>query len=1305
MSGLPVSYGRNIVTTPVGSGITVDGVSIASGTLGPTAESLTYSNVASSTTALVVTPITGSQNIFFTGAVAQSVVFDSAYNFVAGKNYKIGSNTTNITMYAADTTNAVTIALAAATLFLLSTSLFAASGSVLAVSSATGLQTISYTGKTEVATTIAAGSNGVALPTSVINVASTAGLVPAQTTTITVGGLDITTVTRIHVASNALFATSGTVLATTGAGEQLVSYTGKTSATATSLTVGSNGATLPQPVIFAASVSTYPASGEIAVATSGGVEAVVYSGTTNFSTTIAAGSNGVVLPFVGGTLNVASSAAFPTSGTILVTSSLGPQVITYTSKPTGTTFGGCNGGSGTLSTGGAVNMITFTGCTGGTGTMSTGGAITGVYFSGCTTSGSGLLTLSGLVSSPGVVVVQTSTGTPQLVTYTGPNTATTITGCTGGSGTMSTGGAVTQHRLTGCAGGAGTLAVGAPVFRSTSVLLTVPALFQGEFVVADPTGVAALNGWSGFLHGGMIMDNLATPTFPQDLNQGVWYGSGTKANSFDSTCVTLGSNVTGQTVRTTGPNGIAICGQTFNTVPGQLVIGNTGFVTGTSPVNGFAGIAIGGQNFAINSDSGGSIAVGPGVQAGGASSIGIGVSAVSSGARSIYIGPSGSTGADAVCVAHRGLACSALGVGSCGGGRSSTANGLYSIGVGDGCAATGNYAVRTTIGGVNDDFTIGFTVGALSGRNSVAIGSSIYGGAAVQNGVDNGIAIGNSVGTFDPPAIITVATDAFKIFAGQTEVAQGKNIFLNNVARTIEQQYSFNSNVSANTVNPTLTSAQAQTLIGVGPMAQLLTVPSASTVYNGFNWTLKNWSTSTSVRPARVKTSVTATIVTYTDTAPSTIIRTASVAGFSSTGRILVDDARLFSYTSLRNNSTTSTYALTLPGATIDVASTSAFDASGTVLITTTLGKELVTYTGKLSASTTVSAGSNGVDLGSNPPTIYAASTVGFAASGIILITGNRRVNYTGVSQNSTTIAVASNGIALPTATINVASAAAFASSGEILVTTSLGVQLVSYTGTTATTFTGCTGGTGTMSTGGAVTFIAFTGCTTAETGLIATGNAIAQIQFTGCTGGTGVMSSGALVEQIGFYGCTNVGAPCTVTYNESVTPVLLLSPAQTEQTIECIDTAGGGNGTPALTTPMNGWVSVPKQFKTAVSALIPVVVVPNNYNASLKGVPIGGVYRSGVNGSTTPTTFAITATIAISTDQLVVTSTAGTIERGQVVSGGGTTANTVVLMQLSGTPGGNGTYRVSIVQVAARTPDTISSSATVGDALYVRTA
>jgi hypothetical protein len=69
----------------------------------------------------------------------------------------------------------------------------------------------------------------------------------------------------------------------------------------------------------------------------------------------------------------------------------------------------------------------------------------------------------------------------------------------------------------------------------------------------------------------------------------------------------------------------------------------------------------------------------------------------------------------------------------------------------------------------------------------------------------------------------------------------------------------------------------------------------------------------------------------------------------------------------------------------------------------------------------------------------------------------------------ATTIASASNGFSLPQGTINVASTAAFASSGEVYVATADGIQAVQYTGITPTSFTGCTGGIGAMSTGGAV--------------------------------------------------------------------------------------------------------------------------------------------------------------------------------------------------------------------------------------------
>lgn len=69
------------------------------------------------------------------------------------------------------------------------------------------------------------------------------------------------------------------------------------------------------------------------------------------NTTITAGSNGASLPQ--GTINVVSTTGFPTSGTIYVTTSTGTFPVAYTGT-TATTFTGCTGGSGVMSTGGAV---------------------------------------------------------------------------------------------------------------------------------------------------------------------------------------------------------------------------------------------------------------------------------------------------------------------------------------------------------------------------------------------------------------------------------------------------------------------------------------------------------------------------------------------------------------------------------------------------------------------------------------------------------------------------------------------------------------------------------------------------------------------------------------------------------------------------------------------------------------------------------------------------------------------------------------------------------------------------------------
>jgi hypothetical protein len=73
----------------------------------------------------------------------------------------------------------------------------------------------------------------------------------------------------------------------------------------------------------------------------------------------------------------------------------------------------------------------------------------------------------------------------------------------------------------------------------------------------------------------------------------------------------------------------------------------------------------------------------------------------------------------------------------------------------------------------------------------------------------------------------------------------------------------------------------------------------------------------------------------------------------------------------------------------------------------------------------------------------------------------------------NTTIDVASDGQILPQATINVLSTNGFPTAGTAQVTTSAGVQNVTFTGITPTSLTGCAGGIGTMSTGGAVLAVA----------------------------------------------------------------------------------------------------------------------------------------------------------------------------------------------------------------------------------------
>lgn len=140
-----------------------------------------------------------------------------------------------------------------------------------------------------------------------------------------------------------------------------------TNAANTAIAAASNGQTLPQSTINVASTTGFPASGTAYVATNNGIQIVRYSGTTATTLTNCTGGTGTMtaglttttsgiqtLPTA--TINVTGnpvSLGFPTSGTIYVITTAGPQIVNYTNITT-SSFTGCTGGTGTTAAGNSV---------------------------------------------------------------------------------------------------------------------------------------------------------------------------------------------------------------------------------------------------------------------------------------------------------------------------------------------------------------------------------------------------------------------------------------------------------------------------------------------------------------------------------------------------------------------------------------------------------------------------------------------------------------------------------------------------------------------------------------------------------------------------------------------------------------------------------------------------------------------------------------------------------------------------------------------------------------------------------------
>src|SRR5512142_1223915 len=150
----------------------------------------------------------------------------------------------------------------------------------------------------------------------------------------------------------------------------------------------------------------------------------------NAVTTVAAASNGAVLPQA--VINVASTAGFPNSGTVLIILPTGPQTITYTGK-TPTSFTGASGGAGTLRGNGDLGRIGNP-----VGLLSPANTHITAPSDGAVLP-QAVINVASTSSFPtsGQIVIGTQLNGDQTVTYTGI-TPTTFTGCTGGTGTIHT---------------------------------------------------------------------------------------------------------------------------------------------------------------------------------------------------------------------------------------------------------------------------------------------------------------------------------------------------------------------------------------------------------------------------------------------------------------------------------------------------------------------------------------------------------------------------------------------------------------------------------------------------------------------------------------------------------------------------------------------------------------------------------------------------------------------------------------------------------------------------------------------------
>ena len=883
-------------------------------------------------------------------------------------------------------------------------------------------------------------------------------------------------------------------------------------------------------------------------------------------------------------------------------------------------------------------------------------------------------------------VVSTSAFPPAGTVYVLSGTgiqAVTYTGTSGG------------NSLTGCSGGAGAITVGDLVLKT--LLSEADSL---NVLCEDNTGASATDGWTLASVPPLVLDTNAQPTFPLDASKNVTYGLNTLVNGgngiqmgsnaiANAFSVSLGTSAQNTFAGATGALNIGNNANNSTNVAGSVAIGSgaktagtvlTGISVGRNAGSSSSGSFMNRINFGTNANMTDT--------ASGTNNMGIGSflssvrggAFVGSGVNASNFCQSSLIGAD---VNETGYSTSSS-VRSCAGGY----NVLMRGGVGFG------YQAIAGGGQSGAGIALGYQAQAYFGSNTATANNSIALGAGANATLlfDQGIALGSG-------ASPSSATSALAISLNSSSVTTNSvGLTINGATRDMElYSNSVLFQPRTTSIGPVgLTNASSKYQYFRGSLAQDIYLPDASTMTSGtyFKFINKSVGGALTLNVGPQPTSV----VLGTDISAAGVLNVLSTNGFLSSGALVLwDTSRRLAVTYTGKTGTTFTgcsnapFAITssiVQGTNFALAANGAsISQSGNVGSKPGLTSLLNDGNGSYLAATGTTIV---VNLGSLRP-VNVITLVGASP------TNNARGHTLEISANGSTWITVSGGdipnnqvplnVFLPS-TQTIQFLRLFISGtyspfgngdfrgGMSAIRAFQALQVLNVT-TTA----------GFISLG---SFVTGGGVTT---------NTTVVSQLTGTSGGTGqytlssTQTNGILPTTISFYG-PNVNTLNTVYQSLGVAATIL---PNSEADIICVDTT--------LASGVLGWYSNSNSNSTnvvSVSPTLPALIIPNNYNAGLKNVPSGGMYRSALNASITPLTFAITSSFVVTGTTLTVTATSGVIVPGMFLSGVPTA--TQIVSQLSGVSGSTGTYSVDVSQTAGVSPGGVTYSFTNPDWLFVKT-